>query len=123
MFIDNYQFYFNDYDKDEYSSRAWGESTKDLLLKTEVYKTFIDKCFEYITNKHINITHIIWDVNNNYSSYIDSLDEFKGFKMDLFNITVDDIIKLFDYIMDDSFILLYKDISYSPSIMPLIYII
>lgn len=113
MFIYNYIYYFSDYDKEttRYYNR-WDGSEKKYAEKTEVYQWFKGEVKRYASIHNIEIHDVIFDIE--YDTYIENVEGCKNPIEGNGDIDIEDIKTMFELIMDDSYVLTYRDEAYSP---------
>lgn len=112
MFIHSYIYYFSDYKISSSRYRFLDDSVKKYAEKTEVYKWFKGEVKRYASIHHIVINDVIWDID--YNTYIENVDGCKNPIEGGGDIDIEDIKTMFGLIMDDSYVLTYRDEAYSP---------
>ena len=112
---------YNLYKIDEYSSISKSYKTdKDILTNSKVYKRLVELIKEYAKTKGHNLDNIVLEdiEEGGWVEYFD----FNGKEIIDSKITVELLERLFNTLMDDSYVLTYCDEAYSPYTTPTIYI-
>lgn len=116
MFLNHYM-----YNIDEYSSIYDSYKTnKEIMANLKVYKRLVELIKEYAKTKGYNLNAIVLDDIED-SAWIEHFD-FNGEEIIDSKITVESLENLFNTLMDDNYVLTYRDEAYAPYISPSIYI-
>ena len=116
MFLNHYM-----YNIDEYSSIGKSYKTvEETMVNLKVYKRLVELIKEYAKTKGHNLENIVLEdiEEGGWVEYFD----FNGKEIIDSKITVELLERLFNTLMDDSYVLTYCDEAYSPYTTPTIYI-
>lgn len=117
MYIYNYAYYLEDYDKESHNNRYYNHDMFDLFEKTSIYKWFKEEIIKYAKLHNITISNVVFDFK--YDTYVEDVYGIEDPNKNSI-ISNDSIKNMVNTIMQDDYILTYMDEAYRPYNKPLI---